>query len=147
MAGSLNKVTLIGNIGKDPEIRTMQSGGKVATFPVATSKSWKDKQSGERQERTQWHNIVVFNDGLVTVIEKYLKKGAKIYIEGELETRKWQDKDGKDHYATEVVLRPYSGDLQMLDAKKDDDAPAKSDPPDRRQAPPAYDELQDEIPY
>jgi single-strand DNA-binding protein len=119
MAGSVNKVILVGNLGKDPEARTMQNGGKVVNFSIATSESWKDKNSGERQERTQWHNIVVVNANLATVAEKYLKKGAKVYVEGQLETRKWQDKDGNDKYTTEVVLHPYRGELTLLDRKDD----------------------------
>lgn len=117
MAGSVNKVMLIGNVGKDPESRTFQNGGKSVSFSLATSESWKDKNSGERQERTQWHNIVIFNEQLGGVAERYLKKGSKVYVEGQLETRKWQDKDGNDKYTTEVVLRPYRGELTMLDSK------------------------------
>ncbi len=117
MAGSVNKVILVGNLGKDPETRSMQNGGKVVNFSIATSESWKDKNSGERQERTQWHNIVVFNENIANVAERYLKKGAKVYVEGQLETRKWQDKDGQDRYTTEIVLRPYRGELTMLDSK------------------------------
>ena len=152
MAGSLNKVTLIGNLGKDPESRTMQNGGKVVSFSIATSESWKDKTSGERQERTQWHNIVIFNEQIGGVAEKYLKKGAKIYLEGQLETRKWQDKDGNDKWTTEVVLRPYRGELTMLDGKKGDDGPAYDQEAGTHagdQQPPARstDELEDEIPF
>ncbi len=117
MAGSVNKVILVGNLGRDPEIRTFQNGGRVASFSIATSESWKDKASGERKERTEWHRISVMNDNLVTICERYLKKGAKVYIEGQLETRKWTDKDGQEKYTTEVVLRPYRGELTMLDAK------------------------------
>jgi single-strand DNA-binding protein len=117
MAGSVNKVILVGNLGKDPESRSMQNGGKVVSFSIATSESWKDKNTGERQERTQWHNIVVFNEGIGNVAAKYLKKGMKVYVEGQLETRKWQDKDGNDRYTTEVVLRPYRGELTMLESK------------------------------
>ena len=142
MAGSLNKVTLIGHLGKDPDIRTMQSGGKVASFSLATSESWKDKASGERKERTEWHNVVVYNEGLVKVVEQFLKKGSKIYLEGRMETRKWQDKDGNDKYTTEVVLRPFNGEILMLDAKKDDAGTAGQA---HEQAPDA--ELEDEIPY
>lgn len=116
MAGSVNKVILIGNLGKDPEIRTFPNGGRVANFSVATSESWKDKQSGERKEKTQWHNVVVNNDALVGIVEKYLKKGSKVFLEGQLETRKYE-KDGRDVYTTEVVLRPYRGELTMLDGK------------------------------
>ncbi len=146
MASSLNKVTLIGNLGKDPEIRTMQSGKKVASFPLATSESWMDKTSGERRERTQWHNIVVFNEGLANVVERFLKKGGKIYLEGQLETRKWQGKEGEDKYTTEIVLRPFNGEILMLDNKKEDGAGAASSGPAPEQAPP-HDGLEDEIPY
>ncbi len=129
MSGSLNKVQLIGNLGKDPEIRSFQNGGRVANLTIATSESWKDKTSGERKERTEWHRVSITNDGLVGVVEKYLKKGAKVYVEGQLETRKWTDKDGVERYTTEIVLRPYSGDLTMLDAKKGDDTSALGEPP------------------
>jgi single stranded DNA-binding protein len=118
MSGSLNKVQLIGHLGKDPEIRSFQNGGKAASFSLATSESWKDKETGERKERTEWHRISITNDGLVGVVEKYLKKGAKVYIEGQLETRKWTDKEGAERYSTEVVLRPYAGELLMLDPRK-----------------------------
>lgn len=117
MAGSLNKVMIIGHLGADPEVRTMTSGDEVATFSVATSESWNDKSSGERKERTQWHKIVIFNSALVKVAKNYLKKGSKAYIEGQIETRKWTDKEGKDQYTTEVVLRPFSGAITMLDSK------------------------------
>lgn len=117
MAGSVNKVILLGNVGKDPEIRTFGNGGKVANFSLATSESWKDKQ-GNKQERTEWHNIAVFNEGLVGVIERYVKKGSKLYIEGKLQTRKWQDRDGNDKYTTEVVLQGYGGTLVMLDGRE-----------------------------
>jgi single-strand DNA-binding protein len=117
MAGSVNKVILVGNLGNDPDVRTMQSGGKVVNLSIATSESWKDKNSGERQERTQWHRVVIFNDNLATVAERYLKKGAKVYIEGQLETRKYTDKDGQEKYTTEVVLRPFRGELTMLDSR------------------------------
>lgn len=114
MAGSLNKVTLIGNLGKDPEVRSFDNGGKIANFSIATSESWKDKNSGEKKERTEWHNVTVNSDGLVGVVERYLKKGAKVYVEGKLQTRKWQDKDGNDRYTTEVVLG-FDGKMLMLD--------------------------------
>ena len=117
MAGSVNKVILVGNLGADPDVRTMQSGGRVCNLSLATSESWKDKNSGERQERTQWHRVVVFNDNIVGVCEKFLKKGSKIYIEGQIETRKWTDNSGVEKYTTEVVLRPYRGELTMLDGK------------------------------
>lgn len=116
MAGSVNKVILVGNLGRDPEIRTMQqSGGRVASLSIATSESWKDKQSGERKEKTEWHRVSVFNDNLVGIIERYLKKGSKVYIEGQLETRKYIDKDGAEKYTTEVVLRQFRGELTLLD--------------------------------
>jgi single-strand DNA-binding protein len=111
---SVNKVILLGNLGRDPEIRSMQSGKKMASFSIATSKRWKDRNTQEQKENTSWHNIVVFNEGLVDVIEKYLKKGSKIYVEGELSTRKYQDKDGNDRYTTEVVLQGYNSTLTML---------------------------------
>jgi single-strand DNA-binding protein len=117
MAGSLNKVTLIGNLGKDPEIRKTQDGRPIASFSIATTESWKDKNTGEKREKTEWHNIVVFNEGLCGVIEKYIKKGSKIYIEGQLQTRKWQDKDGHDRYTTEVVLQGLNSQLIMLDGR------------------------------
>ncbi|MBI3440643.1 MAG: single-stranded DNA-binding protein [Proteobacteria bacterium] len=116
MAGSINKVILIGNLGKDPEIRSFPNGGRVASFSVATSESWKDKATGERKERTEWHRISILNDALVGIAEKYLKKGSKVYLEGQLETRKYE-KDGRDVYTTEVVLRPFNGNLTMLDGK------------------------------
>ncbi len=116
MAGSVNKVILIGNLGKDPEVRSFPNGGRVANFSVATSESWKDKASGERKERTEWHRVSILNEALVGIAEKYLKKGSKVYIEGQLETRKYE-KDGRDVYTTEVVLRPFNGNLTMLDGK------------------------------
>jgi single-strand DNA-binding protein len=115
MAGSLNKVMLIGNLGRDPEIKVMNNGNKVANLNVATSETWKDKQSGERKERTEWHRVTVWGDGLVGVVERFLKKGSKVYLEGELQTRKWQDKDGAERYSTEVVLTGFNGTLKMLD--------------------------------
>jgi single-strand DNA-binding protein len=115
MAGSLNKVMLIGNLGADPEIRSFQNGGKVANLRIATSENWKDKTTGERQERTEWHNVAIFSEGLVGVVERYLRKGSKVYIEGQLQTRKWQGQDGQDKYTTEVVLRGMNGTLTMLD--------------------------------
>jgi single-strand DNA-binding protein len=117
MAGSVNKVILIGNLGRDPEIRTMQSGGRVANLSVATSESWRDKASGERKERTEWHRVVVFNENLVRLCESYLRKGSKIYVEGQIETRKWQDQSGQERYSTEIVLRPFRGEITMLDSR------------------------------
>ncbi|GGD50835.1 single-stranded DNA-binding protein [Croceicoccus pelagius] len=115
MAGSLNKVMLIGNLGADPEIRSFQNGGKVANLRIATSETWKDRNTGERQERTEWHTVAIFSEGLVGVVERFLRKGSKVYIEGQLQTRKWQDQQGNDRYSTEVVLRGMNGTLTMLD--------------------------------
>ncbi|MCR9179770.1 MAG: single-stranded DNA-binding protein [Erythrobacteraceae bacterium] len=115
MAGSLNKVMLIGNLGADPEIRTFQNGGKVANLRIATSESWKDRNTGERQERTEWHTVAIFGEGLVGVVERFLKKGSKIYVEGKLQTRKWQDQQGNDRYSTEVVLQGPGAVMTMLD--------------------------------
>jgi single-strand DNA-binding protein len=115
MAGSLNKVMLIGNLGADPEIRSFQNGGKVANLRIATSETWKDRNTGERQERTEWHSVAIFSEGLVGVVERFLRKGSKVYIEGQLQTRKWQDQSGNDRYSTEVVLRGLNGTLTMLD--------------------------------
>ena len=117
MAGSVNKVILLGNLGRDPEIRSMQTGSKMATFSMATSKRWRDKNTQEQRDKTSWHNIVVFGDGLVDIVEKYVKKGSKIYVEGELQTRKWQDQDGNDRYTTEVVLQGFNSNLTLLDSR------------------------------
>ncbi|MBV0911970.1 single-stranded DNA-binding protein [Anianabacter salinae] len=115
MAGSVNKVIIVGNLGRDPEVRTFQNGGKVCNLRIATSENWKDKNTGERKERTEWHSVAIFSEPLARIAEQYLKKGSKVYIEGQLETRKWQDQSGQDRYSTEVVLRPYKGELTMLD--------------------------------
>lgn len=117
MAGSVNKVIIVGNLGRDPEVRSFQNGGRVCSLNVATSESWKDKASGERKERTEWHRVSIFNDALVGIAERYLKKGSKVYLEGQLETRKYTDKDGIEKYSTEVVLRPYRGELTLLDGR------------------------------
>lgn len=117
MAGSVNKVILVGNLGRDPEIRSTQDGTKVANLSVATSESWRDKSSGERREKTEWHRVVIFNERLVDVAERFLKKGSKIYIEGQLQTRKWTDQSGAEKYTTEVVLQRFRGELTMLDGK------------------------------
>jgi single-strand DNA-binding protein len=117
MAGSVNKVILVGNLGKDPEVRRLNSGDQVVSFSVATSETWRDKTSGERKERTEWHNIVIFNENLGKVAEQYCKKGTKIYLEGQLQTRKWQDQSGNDRYTTEVVLQRFRGELQLLDSR------------------------------
>ena len=117
MAGSVNKVILIGNLGRDPEVRTFQNGGKVCNLRIATSETWKDKNTGERKERTEWHSVAIFNEGLVRIAEQYLKKGSKVDIEGQLQTRKWQDQSGQDKYSTEVVLQGFGGTLTMLDGR------------------------------
>jgi single-strand DNA-binding protein len=117
MAGSVNKVILIGNLGKDPEIRRTQDGRPIANLSVATSESWRDKTTGERKEKTEWHRVVVFNEGLCKIIEQYLKKGSKVYLEGALQTRKWTDKEGHDKYSTEVVLQGFNSQLTMLDTR------------------------------
>ena len=115
MAGSLNKVMLIGNLGADPEIRTFGNGGKVANLRIATSEQWKDKATGERKEKTEWHTVAIFSEGLVSVVERYLKKGSKVFVEGKLQTRKWQDQNGQDRYSTEIVIQGLGGTLTMLD--------------------------------
>ena len=155
MAGSVNKVILVGNLGKDPEARTMQSGDEVVNLSIATSESWKDKSSGERKERTEWHRVVVYNQNIVKVAKSYLKKGSKVYIEGQLETRSWEQ-DGQKKYSTEVVLRPFRGELTMLDSKGggssfQDNAPSNYDsgPPARAASgggAPAGD-FEDDIPF
>ncbi|MEP4195851.1 MAG: single-stranded DNA-binding protein [Aliishimia sp.] len=117
MAGSVNKVILIGNLGRDPEVRNFPNGGKVCNLRIATSETWKDKNTGERKERTEWHSVAIFNDGLVRIAEQYLRKGSKVYLEGQLQTRKWQDQSGADRYSTEVVLQGFNGTLTMLDGR------------------------------
>ena len=119
MAGSVNKVILVGNLGRDPEVRSMQNGGKVCNLRIATSENWKDRNTGERRERTEWHTVAIFSEPLVRIAEQYLRKGSKVYIEGQLETRKWQDQSGQDRYSTEVVLRPYRGELTLLDSRNE----------------------------
>ena len=117
MAGSVNKVILIGNLGRDPEIRSFANGGRVANLSIATSETWKDRNTGERKERTEWHRVAIFNEGLVRVAEQYLAKGSLVHIEGKLETRKWTDQNGVEKYSTEITLRPYNGELTMLDKR------------------------------
>ncbi|QDZ02542.1 single-stranded DNA-binding protein [Nitratireductor mangrovi] len=131
MAGSVNKVILVGNLGADPEIRRLNSGDPVVNMRIATSETWRDRQSGERRERTEWHNVVIFNDNLAKVAEQYLKKGAKVYIEGQLQTRKWQDQQGQDRYTTEVVLQKFRGELQMLDSRNQGEGGQYSAPANR----------------
>ena len=141
----LNKVILIGNAGQDPDIRTMQNGGKVANLSIATSETWKDKNTGERREKTEWHRVAVFQEGLVGVIERFVTKGSKLYIEGQLETRKWQDKDGSDRYSTEIVLKGYNCKIVMLDNKVGDNSQSQL-----LNAAPAnnvQDDFADEIPF
>jgi len=144
---SVNKVILIGNLGADPEVRNFQNGGKICTFSIATSEKWKDKNSGEHRERTEWHNVTIQSDALIRIAEQYLSKGSKVYIEGQLQTRKWQDQSGQDRYTTEVVLRPYKSNLTMLDrsngfaAENDRRGPQNQDPVNNRH------DLDDEIPF
>lgn len=148
MSGSLNKVCLIGNLGKDPEIRSTQDGREIASLSVATAESWKDKGTGERREKTEWHRVVIFGEGLVRVAKDYLKKGAKVYLEGSLQTRKWTDKDGQDRYSTEVVLQNYGSTLVMLsrpDRGEGGEEGYGSSAP--RQAAPGPELLDDEIPF
>ena len=147
---SLNKVMLIGNLGADPEIRTFQNGGKVANLRIATSESWKDKATGERKEKTEWHSVAIFNDGLVGVVERFLKKGSKVYLEGQLQTRKWQDSSGADRYSTEVVLQGFGGTLVMLDGAKTvsgggDYTPSPTPTPSGDTG--GYADLDDDIPF
>jgi single-strand DNA-binding protein len=120
MAGSVNKCIIIGNLGRDPEVRTMQNGSKIVNLRIATSETWRDKASGERKERTEWHSVVIFNEGLAKIAEQYLRKGSTVYVEGQLETRKWQDQSGADKYSTEIVLRAFRGELTLLGGRPDD---------------------------
>jgi single-strand DNA-binding protein len=157
MAGSVNKVILVGNLGNDPEVRTLPSGGKVVNLSVATSESWRDKNTGERKEKTEWHRVVIFSEGLVRVAEQYLKKGSKVYLEGQLQTRKWQDQSGQDRYSTEVVLQGFNSNLTMLDGRGGDSEGAVgfSGPSERSssgtrrpQAAPAFESsVDDDIPF
>ena len=152
MSGSVNKVILIGNLGREPEVRTMQNGGKVCNLSIATSERWKDRNSGEQQERTEWHRVVVFDDRLVDVAERYLQKGAKVFLEGELQTRKWTDQSGQEKYTTEVVLRKFRGQLTMLDSRGGGAAGQEisqsySPPEDSAPVPAGSSDLDDEIPF
>ena len=150
---SVNKVILIGNLGRDPEVRTFQNGGKVCNLKLATSENWKDRNTGERREKTEWHTVAIFNENLVRIAEQYLRKGSKVYIEGQLQTRKWQDKSGNDRYSTEVAVQGFSGTLKMLDGANNSGGgggasggydSGYSSPSPARQAPPDWD---DEIPF
>jgi single-strand DNA-binding protein len=163
VAGSVNKVILVGNLGKDPESRSFQNGGEVVSFSVATSESWKDRSSGERKEKTEWHNVSIFSEGLARVAKSYLRKGSKVYLEGQLETRKWQDQSGNDRYTTDVVLRNFNSSMVLLDRNEggggprggggnyDDDfggSPASSSRPQSRPQPAAFDtDLDDDVPF
>ena len=149
MAGSVNKVILVGNLGKDPEVRRMTSGEPVVNLAIATSESWRDKASGERKEKTEWHRVVIFNKNLAEVAEKYLRKGAKVYVEGQLQTRKWTDKDGAEKYSTEVVLQNFRGELTMLDGRNGGEGGGGGGSRGAGEAPASFqrDELDDEIPF
>lgn len=149
MAGSLNKVLLIGNVGKDPEIRTTQEGKEIATLALATSDTWKDKTSGERRERTEWHRVVIFSEGLVNVVKNYVKKGSKLFLEGSLQTRKWNDNNGTERFTTEIVLQGYGCSLTMLDNKHGDNQSSNSDSKskDKDSSEFLMDDLDDEIPF
>tara|TARA_Y100000590_G_C15738537_1_gene1019429 strand:+ start:3899 stop:4369 length:471 start_codon:yes stop_codon:yes gene_type:complete len=156
MAGSLNKVLLIGRLGNDPEVRTTQDGRTVVNFSIATSETWKDKNTNERKEKTEWHRVVVFNEGLSKIIQQYVKKGSRIYIEGQLQTRKWQDQSGQDKYTTEIVLQNYSGSMTILD-NQNDGTGLNSPPPEQITEPNkteannaediVADDFDDEIPF
>ena len=159
MVGSVNKVILLGNLGRDPEIRSLQSGNKMATFSLATSKRWKDKATQEQKDKTSWHNIVIFGDGLVSIVEKYVKKGSKVYLEGELITRKCQDSSGNDRYSTEVVLQGYNCNLTLLDSRSSNNYQQESSENQSNQETPSKDsddisadtkesdEVEDDIPF
>lgn len=153
MAGSVNKAIIVGNLGRDPETRNTQSGGKIVNLTVATSESWNDKGSGDRKERTEWHRVVIFNDRLADVAERFLRKGRKVYVEGQLQTRKWTDQSGQERYSTEIVLDRFRGELTLLDNNRDGDegqsnrpAPQRQGGQQSRQTAPA-DDLNDEIPW
>lgn len=149
MAGSVNKVILVGNLGADPDIRRTQDGRPIANLSIATSESWRDKNTGEKRDKTEWHRVVIFSEGLCKVVENYLRKGAKVYIEGQLQTRKWQDKDGADRYSTEVVLQGFNGTLTMLDGRDGGGGQVSYDAPASESAAPAgmADDMDDEIPF
>ena len=144
MAGSINKVILIGNLGKDPEIRSMQDGKTIVNFSIATSENWKDKSSGESREKTEWHRVVIFNEHLAKVAQNYLKKGSKVYLEGQLQTRKWTDQSGVEKYTTEVVLQRFKGELTMLDGRSEERV--GNEVQNKTEAPPSNN-MDDEIPF
>lgn len=147
MAGSINKVILVGTLGRDPESRSFQNGGKVVNLRVATSESWKDKTTGERKDKTEWHSVAIFNEGLANTSERYLRKGSKVYLEGALQTRKWQDQSGADRYATEVVLQGYGCNLTLLDGKRSNDSDPGAAHEPAIKADPFDADLEDEIPF
>lgn len=158
MAGSLNRAELIGNLGADPEVRTLPSGNKVVNLSIATSESWKDKNSGERKEKTEWHRVVIFSEGLAKVAEQYLKKGSKVYLAGQIQTRKWTTQDGVEKYSTEIVLQGFNAQLLMLDGRRDGDSGGRGDDggggqqqsrPAARQQEPAFQSsgMDDDIPF
>ena len=152
MAGSVNKVILVGNLGRDPEMRSMQSGDRVANLSVATSENWRDRQSGERREKTEWHRVVIFDQNLVEIAEKYLKKGSKVYLEGQLQTRKWSDQSGQEKYTTEVVLQRFRSTLTMLDSRAESGGggnfeTSSSPSGGGNDGPPAAGDFDDEIPF
>jgi single-strand DNA-binding protein len=148
LSGSVNKVILVGRLGRDPEVRTFQNGNKVVNLRIATSETWKDKSTGERKEKTEWHSVAIFNEAIARVAEQYLRKGSNVYIEGQLETRKWQDQSGADRYSTEVVVKQFRGELTLLDGKndsRDDDSPREERREEPRQQ--SRQELDDSIPF
>jgi single-strand DNA-binding protein len=149
MSGSVNKVIIIGNLGRDPEVRTFQNGSRVVNLRIATSENWRDKETGERRERTEWHSVAIFNEPLGKIAEQYLRKGSTVYIEGQLETRKWQDQSGQDRYTTEIVLRAFGGALTLLGGKTGDDRDDAPPPRERATggAPAGRHHLDDEIPF
>jgi|SRR5438105_2009012 len=150
MAGSVNKVILMGNLGRDPDIRRTQAGDPIVNLSVATSENWRDKATGERKEKTEWHRVVIFNENLAKVAENYLRKGSKVYLEGQLQTRKWNDKDGVEKYSTEVVLSRFRGELVLLDSRGDNSgAPARTSASASAEAPASFErnEMDDEIPF
>jgi single-strand DNA-binding protein len=147
MSGFLNRVQLIGNLGRDPEVRTTQSGARVVTLNIATSETWTDQNNGERRQKTEWHRIVIWNEGLGKIAERYLTKGSKVYLEGKLTTRKWQDQSGADRYSTEIHLTPYNGTLTFLDSRRNGNDASDDDAPRPTADAPKSNSLDDEIPF